>query len=71
MSDSTSSSSCSWWRTVRNAVAGKQHDYTSGNLSQAVVLLAIPMVLETAMESLFSICDIYWVSKLGTNATAA
>ena len=53
------------------ALAGGHRDYTTGPLSQAIVLLAIPMVLETLMESLFAICDIFWVSKLGSDATAA
>lgn len=61
----------SWRATIRLALAGGHRDYTSGPLSQAILLLAIPMVLETLMESLFAICDIFWVSKLGSDATAA
>ncbi len=61
----------SWWGTLRAALSGEPRDYTTGKLSQAIVLLAIPMVLEMSMESLFAICDIYWVSRLGSDATAA
>ncbi len=70
-SEPSSSAKLSWWGVIRAALAGKPYDYTSGKLSLSVILLAIPMVLETAMESLFSICDIFWVSKLGKEATAA
>ncbi len=69
--DRADSPSEGWWSTVREALVGKPHDYTSGPLSRAIVLLAIPMVLETMMESLFAICDIFWVSRLGSAAIAA
>lgn len=59
------------WRTVRDALAGAEHDYTTGSLSRAVILLAIPMVLEMVMESVFAICDVFFVSRLGVEAVAA
>lgn len=52
------------------ALAGKEHDYTSGSIRRAVLLLAIPMMLEMAMESIFAITDIYFVSGLGADAVA-
>ncbi len=60
-----------WWATLRASLSGDHHDYTTGSLKRAILLLAIPMVLELAMESLFAICDIFWVAKLGSAATAA
>lgn len=60
-----------WWRDVRAALAGKEQDYTQAPLNRAIVLLAIPMVLEMCMESLFGIVDIFFVARLGTEATAA
>ena len=59
-----------WWRVVRDAVRGIPHDYTAGSLGRAIVLLAIPMVLEMAMESIFAVVDVFWVSRLGPDAVA-
>ena len=55
---------------VRAALSGEEYDYTSGPIRQAVILLAIPMVLEMAMESIFAITDTYFVSGLGADAVA-
>jgi MATE family, multidrug efflux pump len=60
----------SWWTAVREAVAGSQQDYTEGPLGRAVLLLAVPMVLEMSMESLFGILDVFWVGRLGPDAVA-
>jgi putative MATE family efflux protein len=57
-------------KLVRDAVAGVEHDYTKGSIDRAVFLLAIPMMLEMAMESVFAIADIFWVSGLGAAAVA-
>ena len=59
-----------WWTVVRDAVRGTHHDYTAGPIGRAVVLLAIPMVLEMCMESVFAVCDVFFVSRLGPDATA-
>jgi putative MATE family efflux protein len=59
-----------WWTVVRDAIRGTHHDYTAGPIGRAVVLLAIPMVLEMAMESVFAVCDVFFVSRLGPDATA-
>lgn len=54
------------------SLKGEHHDYdyTAGSLNHTVLLLAIPMVLEMVMESLFAISDVFWVSRLGKNAVA-
>ncbi|MBI3682320.1 MAG: MATE family efflux transporter, partial [Acidobacteria bacterium] len=58
----------SFWANAREAIRGSKQDYTEGNLGRAIVLLAIPMILEMVMESLFGIVDAFFVSTLGTNA---
>jgi len=59
------------WSTIREAVGGSHQDFTEGTLGRAVVLLAIPMVIEMAMESIFAVTDIFFVSKLGAAPVAA
>jgi putative MATE family efflux protein len=58
------------YRLVRESMSGAQHDYTKGGMGRAVLLLAIPMMLEMAMESVFAIVDIFFVSGLGADAVA-
>ena len=55
---------------MREALRGSHHDYTSGPLGRAIVLLAIPMVAEMIMESVFAVWDVYWVNHIGHNAVA-
>ena len=54
----------------REAFRGKEYDYTQGSLNKAIFLLAIPMVFEMLMESVFSLVDIYFVAQVSTNAVA-
>ena len=58
------------WQSIREALRGSHQDYTAGNLNRAILLLAIPMVLEMVLESLFAVVDVFWVSRLGSNAVA-
>jgi putative MATE family efflux protein len=60
----------SLWRSLREAVAGSKQDFTEGSIDRAIVLLAVPMVLEMCMESLFGVVDMFWVAHLGANAIA-
>ena len=60
----------SWWSTLREALAGSEQDYTEGPLPRAVLLLAVPMVLEMVMESLFAVVDVFFVARLGADAIA-
>ena len=58
------------WASIREAIRGSHQDYTAGNLNRAILLLAIPMVLEMVLESLFAVVDVFWVGRLGANAVA-
>ncbi len=62
--------STSFWTDVAHALKGEQHDYTKESLNRAILLLAVPMVLEMLMESLFAVVDVFWVSRLGRDAVA-
>lgn len=52
------------------AVKGEQQDYTTGSLRKAIFLLAIPMIIEMGMESVFALVDLFFVSKLGKHAVS-
>ena len=58
------------FKIIRLSLNGEQQDYTQGSISKAVFLLAIPMILELSLESVFAIVDMFFVSKLGQNAIA-
>ncbi|MCP9236366.1 MATE family efflux transporter [Lewinella sp. JB7] len=56
------------WTTLRRAITGEMHDYTRGSIRQGIVLLAIPMMLEMAMESVFALVDTFFVGRIGVYA---
>jgi putative MATE family efflux protein len=58
------------WATVRESLAGSHREYTEGPIGRAVLLLAIPMVLELLLESVFAVVDVFFVAKLGADAVA-
>jgi putative MATE family efflux protein len=60
----------SLWSSIREALRGSHQDYTTGNLNRAILLLAIPMVLEMVLESLFAVVDVFFVGRLGADAVA-
>ncbi len=66
----TSERSEGLWSAVREALRGTHRDYTEGPVGRAILLLAIPMVLEMSMESVFAVVDVFFVSRLGPSAIA-
>jgi putative MATE family efflux protein len=60
----------SLWSSLWEAIRGSHQDYTTGSLNRAILLLAVPMVLEMVLESLFAVVDVFWVGRLGANAVA-
>lgn len=58
------------WASLREAIGGSPQDFTVGGLNRAVTMLAVPMILEMAMESVFAVADAFFVSRLGADALA-
>ena len=58
------------WATLREAIRGSSLDYTTAPVGRSIVMLAVPMVMEMAMESIFVVADVFWVAHLGANAVA-
>ena len=58
------------WTTLREALRGSAIDYTTAPIGRAVIMLAVPMVMEMAMESIFAVADVFWVAHLGASAVA-
>ena len=60
-----------FWASVWEALRGSQRDFTSGSIPRAVLLLAVPMMLELVGESVFAVADAFFVSRLGAAPLAA
>jgi putative MATE family efflux protein len=58
------------WSAIREAIRGSRRSYTEGPIGRGIFVLAVPMVLEMVMESVFVVCDVFFVSKLGPDAVA-
>lgn len=59
-----------FYQTFKQSLKGEEQDYTTGSIRKAVFLLAIPMILELSLESVFAVVDMFFVGKLGQNAIA-
>jgi putative MATE family efflux protein len=59
-----------FWKLVWQSVKGKEMDFTQGSIKRAVWLLAVPMILELGLESVFAVVDMFFVGRLGENAIA-
>ncbi len=58
------------WATIREAVKGSHQNFTEGPIGRSIFLLSVPMVLETFMESIFAVADVFYVGHLGPDAIA-
>ena len=59
-----------WFSLLKEAIRGSDRDYTIGPVGPALVMLSVPMVLEMAMESLFAVADVFYVSRVSADAVA-
>ena len=57
-----------FWSLIKRSLRGENYDYTQGSIKHAIVLLAIPMILELSLESVFAVVDMFFVGKLGAEA---
>src|ERR1700712_2611340 len=55
---------------LKESLRGGDHDFTAGSIRRAVLLLAIPMMLEMVMESVFALVDLYFVGHLKESSHA-
>jgi MATE family, multidrug efflux pump len=59
------------WATIREALAGSHRgEYTDGPIDRAILLLAVPMVLELVLESVFAVVDVFFVARVGSDSVA-
>ena len=66
----TSTKPVSVFSLIKQSLRGGEHDYTQGSIRQAIVLLAIPMMLELILESIFALVDIFFVGHLPNSKNA-
>ena len=59
-----------YWSLFLESLRGSDRDYTVGPVGSALILLSVPMVLEMAMESLFAVVDVFFVSRISADAVA-
>jgi Na+-driven multidrug efflux pump len=63
--------SAHFFSLIKQSLRGIEHDYTQGSIRSAIALLAVPMILELSLESVFAVVDMFFVGRLGANAIAA
>ena len=68
--EDVAATSSTWFATIREALRGSRGEYTEGPIGHAILMLAIPMVLELVLESVFAVVDVFFVSRVGADAVA-
>ena len=58
------------WGYLKESLNSEHQDFTTGSIRKAIFMLAVPMILEMCMESVFAVVDIFFVGKLGPHAAA-
>jgi len=58
------------YNVIRQSLNGEEMDYTQGSIRKSVILLAIPMMFEMIMESVFALVDLYFVGHLEDSSHA-
>ena len=61
----------SLYQLFKQAIRGDEQNFTEGSINKAIFMLSIPMILEMAMESLFAVVDIFYVSRLNNSDAVA
>lgn len=69
-SSKTKSGLSNFFTVLWQAIIGKETDYTTISIRKAIFLLAIPMMLEMMMESVFALVDLYFVGHLPNSSNA-
>jgi len=69
-STKTKSSLHNFFTLLWHAIIGKEADLTTISIRKAIFLLAIPMMLEMMMESVFALVDLYFVGHLPNSSNA-
>ena len=59
-----------FYSVLKQSLQGGEIDYTIGNIRRSVILLAIPMMLEMILASVFALVDLYFVGHLRNSSYA-
>ena len=58
-------------RAVKLGKKQNQELILKGNLVKAILSLAIPVVINSFLQTMYNLTDTYWLGKIGTSQLAA